>query len=246
MYKKEYEKVFENKDEKWRKKHDYKNLKDFSYQVDEAKKDEAEKEKEKKDETDQELPPWIKVTKNRFNEIRDVITRANESKLMTRLEKRNITLKNAEKLLEDVISRKINKKEARKMYNSIADDVNKLNKLKPRESRKKMLPIFKQLEEIFKGSKADEEVDDEVDGEIDDEDNEDDETDEQPDTTDMPELESKESAAQKREDEGKGLKILTPQQMLSRLPISLAQLKAGNNSEKLKNEIRQLLHSLYR
>ena len=44
----------------------------------------------------------------------------------------------------------------------------------------------------------------------------------------------------------KELKILTPQQMLSRLPISLAQLKAGNNSEKLKNEIRQLLYSLYR
>ena len=34
--------------------------------------------------------------------------------------------------------------------------------------------------------------------------------------------------------------------MLSRLPISLAQLKAGNNTEKLKNEIRQLLYSLYR
>ena len=45
---------------------------------------------------------------------------------------------------------------------------------------------------------------------------------------------------------GKGLKILTPGQMLSRLPITLAQLKAGNNSEKLKNEIRQLLYSLYR
>ena len=44
----------------------------------------------------------------------------------------------------------------------------------------------------------------------------------------------------------KGLKILTPKQMLSRLPITLAQLKAGNNSEKLKNEIRQLLYSLYR
>ena len=40
---------------------------------------------------------------------------------------------------------------------------------------------------------------------------------------------------------GGGLKILTPDQMLSRLPITLAQLKAGNNSEKLKNEIRQLL-----
>ena len=44
---------------------------------------------------------------------------------------------------------------------------------------------------------------------------------------------------------GLGLKILTPNQMLSRLPITLAQLKAGNNSEKLKNEIRQLLYSLY-
>ena len=46
--------------------------------------------------------------------------------------------------------------------------------------------------------------------------------------------------------EGQGLKILTPSQMISRLPISLAQLKAGNNSEKLKNEIKQLLYSLYR
>ena len=45
---------------------------------------------------------------------------------------------------------------------------------------------------------------------------------------------------------GLGLKILTPNQMLSRLPISLAQLNVGNNSEKLKNEIRQLLYSLYR
>ena len=44
----------------------------------------------------------------------------------------------------------------------------------------------------------------------------------------------------------KGLKILIPNQMLSRLPISLAQLKAENSSEKLKNEIRQLLYSLYR
>ena len=45
---------------------------------------------------------------------------------------------------------------------------------------------------------------------------------------------------------GQRLKLLTPDQMLSRLPITLAQLKAGNNSEKLKNEIRQFLYSLYR
>ena len=62
----------------------------------------------------------------------------------------------------------------------------------------------------------------------------------------MPELESEESVAQGKEQKPKGLKILTPNQMLSRLPISLAQLNAGNNSEKLKNEIRQLLYSLYR
>ena len=72
------------------------------------------------------------------------------------------------------------------------------------------------------------------------------ETDEQPDTTDMSELESEESAAQRKNQPGKGLKVLTPDQMLRRLPITLAQLIAGNNSEKLKNEIRQLLYSLYR
>ena len=45
---------------------------------------------------------------------------------------------------------------------------------------------------------------------------------------------------------GQGIKILTPNQILNRLPIALAQLQAGNNSNKLKNEIRQLLYSLYR
>ena len=50
----------------------------------------------------------------------------------------------------------------------------------------------------------------------------------------------------KEQQSGQGLKILTLNQMLSRLPIALAQLKAGNNSDKLKNEIRQLLYSLYR
>ena len=61
----------------------------------------------------------------------------------------------------------------------------------------------------------------------------------------MPGLESEEFAAQRKNQPGHGLKILTPSQMLSRLPISLVQLKAGNNSEKLKNEMRQLLYSLY-
>ena len=44
---------------------------------------------------------------------------------------------------------------------------------------------------------------------------------------------------------GTGLKILTPKQMIQRLPIALAQVKAGNNSESLLNEIRQIVYSLY-
>ena len=62
----------------------------------------------------------------------------------------------------------------------------------------------------------------------------------------MTELESEESAVERRNQQRQGLKILTPDQMLSRLPITLAQLKAGNTSRKLINEIRQLLHFLYR
>ena len=62
----------------------------------------------------------------------------------------------------------------------------------------------------------------------------------------MPELESEESAAQRRNQTAKGLKILTPNQMLNRLTISLAQLNAENNSEKLKNEIRKQFYLLHR
>ena len=51
---------------------------------------------------------------------------------------------------------------------------------------------------------------------------------------------------ERKQQKGQGIKILTPKQMLNRLPIALAQLQAGNNSNKLKNEIRQLLYSLYR
>ena len=92
---------------------------------------------------------------------------------------------------------------------------------------------------------TDEETDEETDKETDEETDEKSPLEnEETDTTDMPELESEESATQKKE--GKGLKILTPNQLLSRLPISLAQSKAGNNSEKLKNKIRQMLYALYR
>ena len=49
-----------------------------------------------------------------------------------------------------------------------------------------------------------------------------------------------------KEKQGKGLKMLTPKQMLQRLPIALAQVKGGITSENLLNEIRQIIYSLYR
>ena len=61
----------------------------------------------------------------------------------------------------------------------------------------------------------------------------------------MPDSESEESTAERRSQQGKGFKILTPSQIFTRLQISLAQLKAGNNSEKLENDSRQILYSLY-
>ena len=56
----------------------------------------------------------------------------------------------------------------------------------------------------------------------------------------MPDLKTEEEEAEKRQ-KGQGLKIMTPKQMITRLPILLAQLKAGKNSQKLKNETRQIV-----
>ena len=57
----------------------------------------------------------------------------------------------------------------------------------------------------------------------------------------MPPLEGDEENVK----EGKGLKILTPNKLLTRLPILLAQINTGNNSHKLRNEIREILYLLY-
>ena len=91
------------------------------------------------------------------------------------------------------------------------------------EKRKKMIDIFIQLREIPFGPITYDETGNE--------------TNDETDTTNMPNLESKKSAEQIRNQKGQGLlKILTPDQMLNGLPITLAQLKVGNNPEKLKNE----------
>ena len=56
----------------------------------------------------------------------------------------------------------------------------------------------------------------------------------------------KNKTKQKKRQKGYGLKIMTPSQLLIRLPILLAQKQAGNNSQQLNHEIRQIIYSLYR
>ena len=149
---------------------------------------------------------------------------------------------------------KDNQIELKILINKLNKNCNPKNKIKTEEKRgtlKSAEKLFFLREEIIRAfkrgifpyidgfkieKKSDEELDDESHEELDEESDKNEDID----TTDMPDLESEKSI------NGKGIKILTPSQMLSRLPITLTQLKAGNNSEKLKNEIRQLLYSLYR
>ena len=143
------------------------------------------------------------------------------------------------------------------LINKLNNDYNSRNETKIKEkdgttnSAKKMFSIRENIIRAFKkdissyidGFQVEIEKDEETHEETDEE--TDKEIDEEMDFTIMPELESEESAEQRRNQPGKGLKILTPSQMLSRLLISLAQLEAGNISVTLKNEIRQLSYSFY-
>ena len=176
-----------------------------------------------------ELKPskWVNVSKERFIEILSIITKAKNDGLKTNVDVQEITLDNAESLLKSITSAKINNSEFKKKYKNIVDDVDAiLEKPVLTRTQEKMVNILSLLTEIPKSK--------------------DKKPDEQRDTTDMSELESEESPEQEKNQRGQELKILTPNQMLSRLRIILVQLKAGSNSEKLKNEIRQLLHSLCR
>ena len=64
------------------------------------------------------------------------------------------------------------------------------------------------------------------------------------DIRDMPDLESEEDAAKRQK--GHGLKIMSPNELITRLPILSTQKQGGNNSQKLNHEIRQIIYSLYR
>ena len=147
--------------------------------------------------SDQSIPIWVQVSKERFDFIK---LKINTNKgLATMIDNKRYTLNNVNELVNKIAEQEIGENNAIKEYSDLVNKAEQIAKLRSTEPTQKMLKIFNYLGEIFNGPTK-----------------------------------------------GQGLKILTPDQMLSRLPISLAQLKAGNNSEKLKNEIRQLLYSLYR
>ena len=129
--------------------------------------------------------------------------------------------------------------ETRNIYKKRVDDskelVKTINDIGATEPRERLLGIMKFVEEILLGKKSEtipeSEKLDAAQGEAED-------------IGDSPPLESEEEAAKRQKRQG--LKIMTPKQITVRLPELLAQLKAGNISQKLKNEIRQIVYSLYR
>ena len=144
--------------------------------------------------------------------------------------------------------------ESKKRCNNTVDDVDR--QIKNYKKWRKMFNTLMLLKEVFVKAKTGDKIldkidddktsdkaDDKTDGDksedkIDDDDDETDydkTDDEQPDTTNMSNLKTEESAEQRRNKTEQGLKILAPDQMLSRLPITLGQLQAKNNSEEIKN-----------
>ena len=164
-------------------------------------------------------------TKYNFNEFTFPV------KFASKIYRRDLTLEKARDDLQDL----------QILINNLNNNYNPTSQLKIKEkddtlkSTKRLIVIREGVINTFKkgafpyidGFQVEKETDEDTDEDID----------EEMDTTDIPELESEESAAERRNQQGE-VKILTPNQMLSRLPIALAQLKAGNNSVKLKNEIR--------
>ena len=148
-----------------------------------------------------------------------------------------VNLKNMSRFMNDILPGKINNKyDAEKEYvKRIEDDekfFKKLQKLlKKNKNAQTITIITNNLEYAMFGTLLRSELAD-ADGM------------KNLDIRDMPDLKTEEEAGKRQKDQG--LKIMTSSQLITRLPILLAQVKAGNNSQKLKNEIRQIVYSLYR
>ena len=166
------------------------------------------------------LAEWVKVSKKRLDKIKNKVQNPKNNTLQARPNQKSlIKFDKSNKLLQDIEHSKITYEEALKSINNIHTDIRKIiNRESLNPNQVEVINILFMVDEIFTGEIKSVKANNEGILEIFKE------SDEQPDNTEMPELEGEQS--------GQGLKILTPDEMHSRLPITLAQLKEGNNSKK--------------
>ena len=184
-------------------------------------KEHAEETEEEKEEVS---PGWIKISAHSFKRIRKRVNNAVKNGWHSKVDNKSVTMNTVKIFLQDIVSGKFNNaEEAKKMYsNNVYTDEQKIRKSDKIPDRKRdMIEVYDQVSKNFLTPRLIPDMDYVP-------------IYNKSDTTDMSDSETEEETAQRRQ----GLKILSPDQMLSRLNISLAQLKAGKNSRKLENEIR--------
>ena len=192
----------------------------------------------------------MEISKKRFDVIKKKVQNAKINNLKARLKgSKVINIYESNKLLREIENSQISYEEVLKRMENVRSHINKLISMQSLKLNQiNVLNTLFMVNEIFTGESESVEVNKEGNFKVFKEklNKEKQESDEQLDNRDMPELESEESGAERRNQQGQGIKILPPDQMLSRLPITLAQLIAGDDSQKSVNEIRQLLYSLCR
>ena len=179
------------------------------------------------------LPKWVKVSKKRFDVIKKKVQNLKIDNLQARLRgSKVININESNKLLHEIENSQITYDKALKRIENIRSDINKIISMQSLNLNQiNVLNTLFMVNEIFTGESEGVQVNKEGNFEIFKEtlDKEKQESYEQLDSRDMPKLESEESTAKRRNQQGQGLKILTRNQMFSKLPITLAQLKAENN-----------------
>ena len=172
---------------------------------------------------------WIRDTEA-FNEVLDMVEKNIELEAIT--DSKVVNLKRVSRFIDDILSGKINNKhDAEKICREIMEDENLLRRYRNFSKNKNVQTIATIISNLgyavfglYLPSKCNANDVENVD------------------IRDMPGLESEEDTAIK----GTGLKIMIPSQLITRLPILLAQKQAGNSSQKLDNEIIQIIYSFYR
>ena len=120
------------------------NLKDLDYQPDQPQQSDKLK-----------LPIWVKVSKEIFNEMLSIATKAKNNKLKTSTVKKEFTLDDDKRLLKGQVNGKIDRNEAKERYNKIVDDVNTILEARITKNLEKLVEILILLKEILMNSKAD-------------------------------------------------------------------------------------------